>query len=398
MSTTFIGQQIAACRRARGWSQQTLADRVGVSRSLIGHIETGTRPLDDRNLLYRLAETLGATIPQLTGEPYDHGDPVLDTVRLAVPDLERAIMAGGADAVGDPPPLDRLVEEAEAALRLRMDTDYARLSRTLPGLITGLYQHAGTSDRDERRRAAWLALAKADVCAAMVAKTLGMFSLAWLAVEDGTRAAARAEDPVAQGAADFARAQVLLSAGVTGGSRQYVQGSIERLGGALSDRDGRQILGILHLHAALVNAALGDGDDARAHYAEARQLAEHTGEGDAWALMFGPSNVAVWAVGIALEERDGGKAQALAAKVDRSAIPTADRHARFLIDAGRGAALARRWEDTLSLLLQAERIAPAYVRSRPVARELAGYMLRESQRRLAAGPLGQFAARVGATP
>src|SRR3954470_17599285 len=35
-----LGQRIASLRAARGWTQQQLADRLGVSRVAISHVET----------------------------------------------------------------------------------------------------------------------------------------------------------------------------------------------------------------------------------------------------------------------------------------------------------------------------------------------------------------------
>ena len=39
MNPESIGRRIARLRQARGWSQQTLADRVGISRVAVSHIE-----------------------------------------------------------------------------------------------------------------------------------------------------------------------------------------------------------------------------------------------------------------------------------------------------------------------------------------------------------------------
>ncbi|WP_424534830.1 helix-turn-helix domain-containing protein [Sphaerisporangium viridialbum] len=38
-----FGRELARCRREKGWSQARLAERLGCSPSLIGHIETGSR-------------------------------------------------------------------------------------------------------------------------------------------------------------------------------------------------------------------------------------------------------------------------------------------------------------------------------------------------------------------
>ncbi len=38
-----IGQRIRQVRKAKGWSQGTLAEKCGISMSFMGHIERGTR-------------------------------------------------------------------------------------------------------------------------------------------------------------------------------------------------------------------------------------------------------------------------------------------------------------------------------------------------------------------
>lgn len=38
-----IGQRIRQVRKAKGWSQGTLAQKYGISMSFLGHIERGTR-------------------------------------------------------------------------------------------------------------------------------------------------------------------------------------------------------------------------------------------------------------------------------------------------------------------------------------------------------------------
>lgn len=38
-----FGRELAACRKGKGWSQRRLADRIGCSPSLVGHIEAGSR-------------------------------------------------------------------------------------------------------------------------------------------------------------------------------------------------------------------------------------------------------------------------------------------------------------------------------------------------------------------
>lgn len=57
---------VQTARKAAGYTQQRLAEKLGVSRSAVAMWETGgTRPRSDR--LLRLAEILGCTADELLG-------------------------------------------------------------------------------------------------------------------------------------------------------------------------------------------------------------------------------------------------------------------------------------------------------------------------------------------
>ena len=54
---TLFGQRLAQLRKARGWSQETLALESGVARSYLGGVERGQRNISLINIC-RLAATL----------------------------------------------------------------------------------------------------------------------------------------------------------------------------------------------------------------------------------------------------------------------------------------------------------------------------------------------------
>jgi transcriptional regulator with XRE-family HTH domain len=62
MDAVRFGQAIRALRRRRGWTQQRLADVVGVSRPVIGRIERGGADRVTVLTLVRVAAALGASI------------------------------------------------------------------------------------------------------------------------------------------------------------------------------------------------------------------------------------------------------------------------------------------------------------------------------------------------
>lgn len=81
-------------RRERGWSQQELADRAGVSKMHVSGLERGKRELS-LSMMRRLAEALSVSPaallsrqdnPMILDEAEEH---LLDTYRMADPDKQR---------------------------------------------------------------------------------------------------------------------------------------------------------------------------------------------------------------------------------------------------------------------------------------------------------------------
>ena len=59
-----FGRHLAACRKAKGWSQERLALESGIARSYLGGVERGQRNIALLNIC-RLAESLGITPAKL---------------------------------------------------------------------------------------------------------------------------------------------------------------------------------------------------------------------------------------------------------------------------------------------------------------------------------------------
>lgn len=58
MEKNRLAKRIRAFRKLKGYTQQELADRMGVSIAVLGAVERGARRPDDK-LIVRIAETLG---------------------------------------------------------------------------------------------------------------------------------------------------------------------------------------------------------------------------------------------------------------------------------------------------------------------------------------------------
>lgn len=67
MAKDQLALRIRAFRKLKGYTQQELADRMGVSIAVLGAVERGVRKPDEK-LLGRIAETLGIERSELLAE------------------------------------------------------------------------------------------------------------------------------------------------------------------------------------------------------------------------------------------------------------------------------------------------------------------------------------------
>jgi len=124
---------------------------------------------------------------------------------------------------------------------------------------------------------------------------------------------------------------------------------------------------------------MNDGDQAYAYLERARQAASWLGvDRNDYNTEFGPTNVLLYEVNIAIELGDAGHALRVAAKADTSRL-SPERQARLLIDVARAHAQRRQLPLVVSTLRQAEQVTPEQVRTHPLVRELVEDALRSEQ-------------------
>ncbi|KRG12867.1 helix-turn-helix domain-containing protein [Lederbergia galactosidilytica] len=67
METDKWGRRIRAFRKLKGFTQERLAESLGISVSVFGEIERGTR-LPTDHMLVKISEVLGVSVEELTPE------------------------------------------------------------------------------------------------------------------------------------------------------------------------------------------------------------------------------------------------------------------------------------------------------------------------------------------
>jgi transcriptional regulator with XRE-family HTH domain len=372
------------------------AGLAGISTSYLSMIENGQRRLDSRSLLNTLADVLAVSVVDLTGQPYAPTDPDQSAAQATVPAIRLALMQTTLDDPGSvvPRPLRELMADTERASDLRQACDYGPLGRALPGLLREL--HAAVHDPVDGRGALRAAVMACQAGALML-RNLGHPDLSWIMADRGVQAAERLEDPVWIAAAQFPRAHALLTAGATA----EALAEVERASAALTPDagDAGQVYGMLQLTTAMAMSQLRRPDEATARVAEAEEAATRTGDGNAFRMCFGPTNVRLWQVAMAVERREGGLAAEIARTVDVDAIPVRSRKAAFYADVGRGLAQVKgRSGEAVAMLHSAEQIAPQFVRIHPLVRETVRDMLDQSRRQAGGQELHGLARRMNVLP
>ena len=155
-------------------------------------------------------------------------------------------------------------------------------------------------------------------------------------------AAERAGDPYLVAAGAFRLGFVFLNARRFDQAEETARTAAEALDGRVdADQTALSLWGALTLQRALAAARAGHAEAAYEFIEQARQAAERLGPGrNDYNTEFGPLNVAVHEVHVAVELGDAGLALRAAAAVDTSTL-SAERQARMLIDVARAHAQRR---------------------------------------------------------
>jgi transcriptional regulator with XRE-family HTH domain len=60
-----MGRRVRAFRKLKGYTQQQLADQIGISLAVLGAVERGNRRLDDQ-ILNKIASVLEVSVEELS--------------------------------------------------------------------------------------------------------------------------------------------------------------------------------------------------------------------------------------------------------------------------------------------------------------------------------------------
>ncbi|WP_170140335.1 helix-turn-helix domain-containing protein [Prauserella marina] len=374
----MIGQRVRTIRRRRGLSQAVIAGHAQITKQYLSLLEKGERRFERRGLLEDLADALGCSVADLTGQPYLPHDRASAEALATLPPISVALAECTLDDAPDLParPLHVLEHLTRTANIHSADSRYTIAGHALGDLLTELHIHAATTRGDARRRAL-AALTEACIVACGSARSLGNIDLAIASARRGQDAAALLNSPALAGFAGMSAAGALSRLGARRRAQWVSDTALADVAEAdpsADDTTAAEAAGMLHLSAAMTAAKNHQAGEAIARLQVAEELAAVTGEKNTLCYSFGPANAMAWSLSIAVELGSGPERAEVITRQPGydSRLTTADRRAALHFDLARGYAQAEGARDRQAVvhLDTADRIAPQRIRHDPVAREL----------------------------
>jgi transcriptional regulator with XRE-family HTH domain len=406
-----LGAEIRERRLAKGLTQQALGELIGCSAQQVSTVEHAQGPVSRRFVRAcdaalgaqgALEELLPAVLMEhvtqredraaarsrdlqsTAGEPIGIGGAAVDGGRTwsdrpvstdqAVAAIRQALMAHAvfaSDRSGPAPDLGVLYRRVNSGWCAFQSSRYSLLADQFLVTLRQAQLAARRYEGRERLAAAGL-LSMLYQLGTVALLKLGDVETAWLAADRGVAAAEQSEHPLVLGSAGRMLAYVFLDAGECQRAHQVglaAAAGLERHPHASATRIS--VLGALYLKSAVAAARRGDRSTAIDLLDEAGRAASqlNADRNDFWTA-FGPTNVAVHAVTIAVELGEPGYALEQARRVRLSRLPVPERRAHHLIDVAKAHGQSRQDSEAVKLVLAAEKLAPEEVRLRPTTRTL----------------------------
>lgn len=384
-----IGRRVAYWRGRRRMSQQVFADRLGKSKSWVDKVERGVRRLDKFSVIHDIAEVLQVDAQVLLGREPERrgGGPSVGLAEIA--EIRAALerydqVTPFFEPLSPPPDVAELRKAVRHAWLTYQHAKSGALARSLPQLLRQAQAadtaYQGGADAPEGAHL----LGQVYQIASSSLRNLGEYELAWLAADRGVTVAHRAGDELLAGMATFRVGLALLA---LGRARPALELNVS-IANRLAPSNGRDaspqrlsVYGMLLLQGAMAAAKVGDSATKEDLLGAAEEAANWLGadRNHYWSC-FGPTNVLLHRVAAAVEMGEGRYAVATHEQIgaDGFAALVPERRVHYLLDMARGWAQVGDVHRAGEMLVAGDRLAPAELRSRPIAREILGDVLRRT--------------------
>jgi DNA-binding XRE family transcriptional regulator len=420
-----IGYQLRRLRRLRGLTQEELADRANVSRDLVAKLEQGRRHTARITSLASLARALDVELsalveratPMLETEDGDAAGVIALGALTCLAPGRGVTAAPSARAPRRPEGFDKLVAALvyrEVAPAVERPIELAALTRCaasakrnlqacryvlaigeLARLLSLSSMRAHEFD-GERALRLWALRAHGCQTAAGVLLKLGHNELAFIAATRSMESAERSQDQLVIGSSARILAHAFLSSGHAREARMTATSAAARLDGLDRTHQQLSVLGSLLLRGAIAAARDGDRCAALELLDHADAVARSLGEDRNYRwTAFGPTNVVLHRVHVAVTFGDAGTALEHARSIDVSQLAVVERRAGLYIDVAKALVQLDKHADACQMLAVAERLAPEELTSRSSVRALIASMARSAPRSVQS-TVRALAVRVGA--
>jgi len=377
-----FGRRVAFLRKKLGYSQAEFARKVDRSETWLSQVERGARQIDRMSVLERLAEALDVSVTDLA--PEKPAVLALAEKPSAASELALTLASNHAlRAMLNPPSAVDLADVEQRAARaweLTHAASYDALADLLDDLVADVETAERQATGDELTRAR-RARARVYLAAGGALVKLGEFGAAWVAIDRAATSADLIEDALLLAECAFRLTIAFQAARRFDMAFRVADTAVTALSGLVAvdnpDPAAFALFGALHLQLAVAAARTGDADGAYRYLTGAHAAAEHVGDDrNDYNTEFGPTNVELHEVAVAVELGDAGRALRVADRLDAGHL-SAERQGRLLIDVAAANAQLRRTDAVIETLIQGLTVSPEQVASHARARALVADLLRE---------------------
>jgi transcriptional regulator with XRE-family HTH domain len=389
-----IGRRVKQIRHARRKSQAAIAGLAGISTGHLSRIESGERALDRRSLIIGLANALEVAPSELTSLPVPN--PGNGDTDAAVKAVRLALIAASRNRLhGEPVPLDVLQRRVQQIRETRRRCGFGAVGEQLPGLIADIHSTIAAG-REVKALVKLAVVVHVHVTLMWLRDSGASVDLRWQAATLAQDLAERLGDETSLGVAGYGSANALLASGAF----DLAAAELDSLTLPPTTVDTAGMIGMVTMTRSLIAAADKRPGDVAAPMQAAKDLATEFGEPDdnrdRLGFGFGPTNVGLWEMALALEAGEPDRAASVAQTIQPERHPFKTRQSAYWMDYGRALArLPHRSGDAVMALRKAELLFPVRVQRNPFARDVLAELIARSRRDAVGRELRGMAYRAG---
>lgn len=364
-----IGERLRDVRKRRGMSQRELAERSGVSLSLIRKLEQGERNDTRLETARQLARALKVSTTRLVAE-HAAMSAGQDQVDRWGPVHAALAASPGFDGLSEEPTFEGVRDALQAAVPLFAGDRFTELGTALPPLLRDVEVLTEADPRGRQLRARLLELT------GWLMTQTRQFDAAELALE---RAQDDATDHVQTAATVNTQCWLLLRRGKLAQARELAAQWADEVEPRMSRATPAELSVwgwlLLRLSAAAVrDNCPGEAEDAlRLARSAAVALGEECTPGGDFLRTFGPVTVALKHTENAMVAGHPDKVLCLAAKIPLKALkPTSNNRNRHLLDVASAQTQLRQYAEAVDTLQKIKAGSPQWLPNQQMARDVLG--------------------------